>query len=69
MKRFWNWLDGKKTVVAEFYWSTGAAVILVWFPDGLPQPWNKVNLSIGLALTGLGLGHKAFKKAVADKGE
>lgn len=62
MKRVWDWLNGKKTVIAEFYWGFSGAIILVWFPDGLPATPNKIYLTAGILLTALGLGHKAAKK-------
>jgi len=67
MNKVWQWLNGKKTVVAEFYWSGLAAINLIWFPQGLPDTYNKVYLTIGILLTALGLGHKGFKKVIAVK--
>jgi hypothetical protein len=65
--KFWNWLNGKKTVFAEFYWGVSGTILLVWFPNGLPDVTNKVYLSIGIFLTFIGLGHKAFKATFAAK--
>ncbi len=63
--KLWKWLNGKKTVFAEFYWTVSAGVIMIWFPSGIPEPWNKVQLTAGLVFTALGLGHKGIKKYVA----
>ena len=67
MKKFWEWLNGKKLIISTFYWETGAAILLIWFPEGLPTVYNKVWLSIGIFLTGIGLGHKAVKQFVGSK--
>jgi hypothetical protein len=65
LNKFWNWLNGKKTVIAEFYWTAFAGIVLIWFPNGLPEVPNKIYLSFGIFLTFCGLGHKAFKSKVA----
>jgi len=64
MKKVWSWLNGKKTVIAEFYWTALASICLVWFPNGLPPTPNKIYLSVGICLTFIGLGHKAAKKYI-----
>jgi hypothetical protein len=65
--KFLKWIDGKKTIFAEFYWTALAGINLIWFPDGMPTVYNKVYLSIGIFFTFIGLGHKAFKSRFADK--
>lgn len=65
--KLWNWLDGKKTVIAEFYWFVSGTIIMIWFPDGLTGTPLKIQLSVGAFLTFLGLGHKALKKTIAGK--
>lgn len=67
--KFWKWINGKKTVVAEFYWFGFATLILIWFPEGLPPVQNKVYLSVGVLFTAFGLGHKALKKKTVDAGK
>lgn len=64
MKKFWAWLDGKKTAIAAFYWGAGGLIIMVWFPQGLPYPYNKINLTVGITLSALGLGHMAVKALI-----
>jgi hypothetical protein len=64
MNNLWQWLNGKKTVIAEFYWTALAGINLIWFPNGLPPTMNKIYLSIGVILTFIGLGHKAAKKYI-----
>lgn len=61
-KKIWQYLNGKKLIIADFYWGTSGALLLIWFPDGLPSTPNKIYLSIGLLFTFIGLGHKAIKK-------
>lgn len=68
LKRFWNWLNGKKMVIAELYWFLSGTLIFIWFPEGLTGVPLKVQLSIGGVLTFAGLGHKMFKKAMHDGG-
>jgi hypothetical protein len=65
--KLWNWFNGKKTIIAEFYWTALAGIILIWFPSGLPPVPNKVYLSVGIIFTFIGLGHKAFKATIATK--
>jgi hypothetical protein len=61
LKAIWHWLDCKKTSFAAFYWGSSAALIIIWFPAGLPQTPNKIYLTVGILLSALGLGHKAMK--------
>lgn len=61
----WKWLNGKKTIIAEFYWTALAAINLIWYPNGLPPIANKIYLSIGIFFTFFGLGHKAVKSRIA----
>jgi hypothetical protein len=68
MKQVWSWLNGKKTVIAEFYWTALAGIIMIWFPNGMPPTPNKVYLSVGICLTFIGLGHKAAKKYIGGTG-
>lgn len=67
MAKIWNWLNGKKTVIAELYWFVCGTIILIWFPDGLTGTPLKIQLTVGAFLSFAGLGHKAFKKVVAEK--
>ena len=69
VKATWKWLDGKKSVIARFYWTALASLILVWFPEGLPPLPNKTYLTIGILLTFVGLGHKALKKKPKTEGK
>lgn len=61
LKSFWNWLDGKKTILAELYWFISGTIVLIWVPSGLTGTPLKIQLSIGAFLTFLGLGHKMLK--------
>lgn len=61
LKKIWQWLDNKKSAFAAFYWGSSAALIIIWFPAGLPDTSNKIYLTVGILLSALGLGHKAMK--------
>lgn len=58
MKSFWNWLDGKKTMIGAL-----AANVLPWFI--LKQHWDPstANMVMGSinTVTGVGLVHKLYK--------
>ena len=66
-QKFWNWLSGKKTVIASAYWTLYAMTEVI-YPEILQDPVVKnITHRIGLALGVLGLGHKAVKKSLASK--
>lgn len=67
LNSIWNFLNGKKTVIAEFYWTGLASINLIWFPDGIPATYNKIYLTVGIVLTFFGLGHKFIKKNISTK--
>lgn len=67
LNKFWKFINGKKTVIAELYWFITGTVIFIWFPEGLTGTPLKVQLSLGAFLTFVGLGHKMMKRAVASK--
>ena len=60
IKRTWNWIDGKKTGFAAFYWAMISLIPSV-FPAGIPITVSLWLTYIGYGLTALGLGHKAVK--------
>jgi len=60
-KKFWTWLNGKKTVVACFYWSLALPIMAVMYPTGAPEQLDKAVTIVGLCLSYLGLGHKVKK--------
>jgi hypothetical protein len=72
MVGFWQWLDGKKTVVAAIYWSVVMPALAVLYPAGVPSGVNRWVSAAGVVLTALGLGHKWYKGEVttpaADEG-
>lgn len=61
MIKLWNWLDGKKSKIALIYWSVVIPALPVIFDKGVPDNVSKVVTIIGLALSGLGLGHATIK--------
>jgi hypothetical protein len=58
MKKFWNWLDGKKTVIGAV-----AANIVPWLmlKGCLSNATAGMIMGIIAAITGVGLAHKAVK--------
>jgi len=63
LRRLWNWLNGKKTVIAAAYWGIAIPAIPILFPEGAPPEAEKAIAIIGLVLTYLGLTHKTIKSA------
>jgi hypothetical protein len=61
MKKFWEYINGRKTTIACVYWSFMVPALAIIYPTGIPSNINKANLIIGLALSALGLGHKVVK--------
>lgn len=61
MDKLLRFLNGKKSHIAHFYWVTSASIITLWFPNGLPDTYNKLYLTIGIILTSIGWGHKFVK--------
>jgi autotransporter-associated beta strand protein len=47
LKRLWVYLDGKKSNIALMYWTGTSLFLPIWFANGLPKPWDKVNLTVG----------------------
>jgi len=58
----WKKLDGWKTALSSIYWGILTLIIPIWCPNGLTGTANKISLTIGAALTILGVGHKWYKK-------
>jgi hypothetical protein len=67
MKNLWKLLDGWKTAIAAAYWPVYTQIIPIWWPEGLPPDANKVFLTIGIALSILGVGHKWYKKTHVEE--
>jgi len=59
-KRFWIFLDGKKTGIAAIYWSI-VQLLPAMFPNGIPVNLTQIITYVGFGLTALGLGHKISK--------
>lgn len=66
VKIVWQWLDGKKTVVASIYWGTVMPGLALFYPDGAPPDINRWLVLAGFLLTSLGLGHKTIKSMAGD---
>lgn len=59
--KFWNWLDGKKTIIAAFYNAVTWPSVMIFFDNSPPDMVVKVNMIIGLILMFIGVGHKMIK--------
>lgn len=66
-KKFWDSLNGKKTVIASLYWGFVMPGLMLYYPTGTPIQVNRVVTLIGFFLTAVGLGHKFYKSNIADK--
>ena len=59
-KRFWLFLDNKKTGFAAIYWSI-VSLLPAMFPNGIPTDISTYITWVGWGLTILGVGHKIVK--------
>ena len=66
MKKFWNWLSGKKTAIAAGYWGLAIPIVPMIWDQGVPDDVNKAVKIVGLVLTYFGLGHKVMKGVVKN---
>ena len=62
MKNPLKTINGWKTAAAALYWPIYTQIVPIWFPQGLPEQWNKTAVTIGIFLTIAGVGHKWYKK-------
>ena len=67
MKAFWNWLSGKKRIIALIYWSIVTPSLIIIWPEHIPSIVAKTSAIIGLILSALGLGHAAVKSYISGK--
>ena len=68
LKKFWNYLSGKKRTIALVYWSLLVPAVSILWPEGAPPEVAKTSSLIGLVLSFVGLGHAAVK-SYASKSE
>jgi hypothetical protein len=61
MRKLWNWFSGKKTTIATAYWTAMLPAVKIIYDTGVPDDVELILGGIGLALSFLGLGHKAAK--------
>jgi hypothetical protein len=62
MKKFWNWLNGKKRNLAHGYWLVVIPSIVVIWPEGAPEMVAKISAILGIIFSAIGYGHAAVKK-------
>jgi len=63
---FWNFLNGKKIIIATIFWSVTMPCLNIIYPNGIPSTLNKTTLIIGTILSVLGIGHKIAKNYMDD---
>jgi hypothetical protein len=68
-KKIWQWLDGKKTIIACTYWTILVPALPQFYPNGIPSKINTTFIIIGLIMSVLGLGHKVVYNLTSDKSE
>lgn len=61
LKSIWNWLNGKKTIIAAIYWLVIMPLLTILYPAGLPIMLLKITTMIGAGLSLIGLSHKFIK--------
>lgn len=61
MKKVWEYLNGKKTIIAATYWTIVVPVLAALYPDGYPKSVIVITAVVGAILSSLGLGHKIVK--------
>jgi hypothetical protein len=69
MLKFWKAIDGWKTALAAIYWPVYTQIVPIWFPNGMPDTWNKVAITAGIMLTIAGVGHKWYKSTHTEEGD
>ena len=57
----WQWLNGRKTQIALWFYLGQDVLLPIWLPLGVPDWLNKLCLTISAILVFAGLGHKAIK--------
>lgn len=67
----WNYLSGKKRIIALIYWSVVVPSLMVIWPDGFhthaAMITYKVCTIFGFLLSAIGLGHAAVKTYSSKK--
>lgn len=61
LKKIWDYLNGKKTIIATVYWTLLIPILTILYPDGYPKILMIATTIFGGSLSCLGLGHKAIK--------
>jgi hypothetical protein len=69
MVKLWKMIDGWKTVAAAIYWPVYTQIVPIWFPQEMPDTWNKTAVTLGIVLTIAGVGHKWWKGTHTDEGD
>jgi len=67
-KKIWQWLDGKKLIIAALYWNfVIPSTMFYYMPHSVPVNVNKWELIIGTFFTAIGAGHKVVKALYPDR--
>jgi hypothetical protein len=60
--KMWDFLNGKKLIIASLFWVAKDTIVPIWANDQTPQYVGKILTTIGILLTSVGLGHKLSKR-------
>jgi len=61
LKRIVGLLNGHKSQIALAFYVIQDQIIPIWFPDGMPDTFEKGLLTLAVILTAIGLGHATAK--------
>lgn len=64
MKKLWNWLNGKKTIISAIYFAILSYIQTKGYIGA--EELHLLN-SIGMAMLGVGIGHKIGKAEAKQK--
>jgi len=69
LKWIWLQLDGLKMAIGALFYTFKDAIAPIWFKDGIPEPYNKIILTVAVLFTMTGFAHKIqkYKQKMGDE--
>jgi hypothetical protein len=61
LKKLWNKLSGWKSLIAGIFLFIQADILPIWYPLGIPEPYNKIIATTGVIILMIAGGHKSYK--------